>query len=570
MSPRPILHDSQGSQAPRPSIHQANSYVPPPCHPPVTGRPAATTPGPQTRRAVHCSLAAPPCNPGAARTGSPERCGAGVEVAIGSHRFRCLKVLGRGSFSEVWCAEALGRQDRVALKDVTCRSQGDLQQALLEVSLLERFQGPATVLPGQEAPLMRIPRYLAHSVDPSRGSWRVRVAMIRVPGEPLDAFLQRPQQPSQDGPALIRRGCAMAVQVLRQLGPTIDMLSQHAWHRDVNSRNVLIGDALDGGELQVRQDPEETASRASFWLIDFGLAVDATTWPSAWASADVAGDCRYWPPSSFVMSFYGADHMAQHPELCNQYKSRLDIVGLGITALEVLCTPAQSASGAWGETPVPNCWRRLLLDWEKYREDVTRWHLQIFQVFSSGGDIGPLYQQLAQEHVVDKVSAHFVKIRSQLRACASRIEEPRTKNLLGMLAEMIDERSNVSMQEVLNSLNPRSWEPPRQVASYTPPPVATVPSYTPPPVATVPGWSGASTVAPAAWSCPRSASPMPHARPQEPPGAKLQWCAPAIGTMSYQPPLKQRPQQVPAARETCRPAWAANVPLSARPHIAGA
>merc|ERR1719476_963080 len=156
--------------------------------------------------------------------------------------------------------------------------------------------------------------------------------------------------------------------------------------------------------------PEETARRASFWLIDFGLAVDAATWPQQWPSADVAGDVRYWPPSSFLMSFYGPDEISQNQGLCTQYQTRLDVAGLGLTALEVLCSTALSGGCSWASGGVHSSWGNLLEAWAKYWEEVTRWHTMIFQVFATGGDITSLYQQLGQENVVDRVGEHIVNL----------------------------------------------------------------------------------------------------------------------------------------------------------------
>merc|ERR1740138_1565803 len=195
--------------------------------------------------------------------------------------------------------------------------------------------------------------------------------MSRVPGESLDSFLRRPLPAGQDTPgsSYVRRGCVLAAQLLLQLGPTLERIAPHAWHRDVNSRNVLLSDAIDGGPLRNCIDAEEMGKRASFWLIDFGLAVNSTTWQSAWPHADVAGDCRYWPPSSFLMSFYGPEETRAHADMCHQYKTRLDIAGLGFTALEVLCSALLTGSAGISEP-----WRRLAAAWERYREEVTRWH----------------------------------------------------------------------------------------------------------------------------------------------------------------------------------------------------
>uniref|UniRef100_A0A7S0A4E1 Protein kinase domain-containing protein n=1 Tax=Pyrodinium bahamense TaxID=73915 RepID=A0A7S0A4E1_9DINO len=481
----------------------------------------------------------------------PERYTPGMEVAIGSFRFRCSGVLGRGSFSEVWAGEVINSLDRkeVALKDISCHSQVDLQQALLEANLLERFQSLATARPappGQQAqPVMRIPQYLAHRVDRQRGGWRVRMAMTRVPGESLDSFLRRPPPPGQDGPSSVRRGCALASQFIRQLGPTLERIAPHAWHRDVNSHNVLMSDAIDGGRPRVMADLEETSRRASFWLIDFGLAVDSSTWPLVWPHSDVAGDCRYWPPSSFLMSFYGPEEMTAHQDLCNQYKTRLDIVGLGLTALEILCATALASSYAWGPDGLRGSWRRLFTTWQRYREEVTRWHTMIFQVFSTGGDIAPLYQQLGQEQVVDKVTSHLAKVRSLLRACTQRTEDLGIQRLLGVLADMIDERSSMGLREVVEALGPEvvqapapravsqvlgvrtvSYTPPPQVASHTPG-VHTV-SYTPPSQAAA-QVAGAHTV---------SYTPPPQATLHTPKSQTTSY-TPSQVVASYTPPAMQ-------------------------------
>lgn len=386
--------------------------------------------------------------------GDPVRYGLGVEVAIGPFRFRCCSVLGRGSFSEVWSGEVLGSAERleVALKDIMCVTASDMQQAMLEVSILERFQGLSNLVPGKAAPAMRIPRYFAHRVDQRASGWRVRMAMGRLPGESLEAFLSRPPPPGQDGPSSIRRGCGLAAQLLRQLGPTLDRVSAHAWHRDVNSHNILVSDIFEGGRLKICQDPEETTSRASFWLVDFGLAVDSTTWPTVWPHSDVAGDCRYWPPSSFLMSFYGADEMVMHKDFCNQYKTRLDIVGLGLTAIEILCSTALSSSFTWGKDGPLGPWQRLCLGWERYHKDVSRWHNLIFQVFSAGGDIAPLYQQLAKEHVVEKVTKHIARLGDLLRGCIPSAEDSLIRSLVAILAEMIDEKSQLDLREAVERL----------------------------------------------------------------------------------------------------------------------
>jgi len=220
----------------------------------------------------------------------------------------------------------------------------------------------------------------------------------------------------------------------------------------VNSHNVLISDAVDGGRFWANENAEDV-SRVRFWLIDFGLAVDSQTWPNVWQTADVAGDCRYWPPSSFFMTFYGPQEMQSNSNMCEQYKTRLDVAGLGLTALELLCSTALASSWNWGPDDLRGSWRRLFEAYKKYRDDVTRWHQMIFQVYSSKGETDPLYQKLNQEHIVDRVAAHVDTVRSLLRSCTRRVEDVQTQRLLHVLADMIDETKPMGMGDVVPALN---------------------------------------------------------------------------------------------------------------------
>eukprot|EP00929_Paragymnodinium_shiwhaense_P076738 TRINITY_DN394_c1_g1_i3.p1 TRINITY_DN394_c1_g1~~TRINITY_DN394_c1_g1_i3.p1 ORF type:complete len:932 (+),score=162.72 TRINITY_DN394_c1_g1_i3:100-2895(+) len=396
-----------------------------------------------------------------------ERLSPGAEVTIGAFHLRCKSVLGRGSFSEVWSAEVLagpagfvGRE--VALKDNNCSNDAELRHALFECSLLELLKSPD----------LRIPMYLSHRVDPavpavssggSSGSrsvggsqtGHVRLAMTRVPGENIDNFLKRlpaGAQTAQEAPNAVRRGCALARQLVRQVAPALDRLSRHAWHRDVNSHNVLVSDRISGGDLHYHGDPEEMGRRASFWLIDFGLAVDSTTWPSVWPTSDVAGDCRYWGASSFLMSFCGPDETAARKDFCQQYLSRLDIVGLALTALEVLCATALVTAPTWGKEGLRGSWRRLFMRWEKYRDEVTRWHHKIYEIFASGDGASPLYRQLAEERIVERIIEHQQNLRLCLRACVQRAEDVRIQSLLAVLADMLDEQSSITLAQAVEQL----------------------------------------------------------------------------------------------------------------------
>ena len=85
----------------------------------------------------------------------------------------------------------------VAIKDITCKSKDELQQALFEAHLLSSLNsnmGPKRrgrrrpsaedeEEAAEDSESLKIPLYLAHQVDQSAASeWHVRVAMTCVPG----------------------------------------------------------------------------------------------------------------------------------------------------------------------------------------------------------------------------------------------------------------------------------------------------------------------------------------------------------------------------------------------------
>jgi len=413
----------------------------------------------------------------------PEKLQPGVEVSIGEHRFRCLDMLGSGSYSVVWRAEVisnpqLGKNGReletseVALKDVFCKSHSSLRQSLFEVQLLLALERRVLLdrAPSPQYPL-RLPRCFSYSVETYEEGWCVRTAMTRLPGEQLDDWLKdaadvvvaavtagAPSDNSLTWIYQLQRGCVMAGLFIRQLGPTLETLTPLAWHRDVNSHNVLVSDVMDNGSLQT----SDSGSRASFWLCDLGLAVDSRSWvgeQGAWRVTDIGGDCRYWPASSWMVHLYGADYLLAREEYCQQYQTRLDSHGLGITAVEILCSTALAARRA-GAAPVEcpaddTCWLRLLDAWHLYDELENQWWEAIYSVFCAGGDFGPVHSWLVQETVSDKVIALLSELQQALRGCICRAD-PESRTVLHALAELIDESSNLELRDVCALLEGRA------------------------------------------------------------------------------------------------------------------
>lgn len=380
----------------------------------------------------------------------------GVEVQIGAHRFRCSSVLGRGSYGEVWKAEVLEGDSslkEVALKEVCCRSQSELQQAIFEVQVLLALE--RSCKPSEQ---LKVPRCISYKVDSFQDGWKVRTAMTIVPGESLDCFVRRKPLPGRNCLEALRRGVVLAVRLIQHVGPSLQKLAPIAWHRDVNSHNILVDGAPDTA------DESYLKKHATFWLIDFGLAVDSQSWVSAsgkWRTEYIGGDSRYWPASSWMMHLLGPEGFSTCPELCEQYQRRLDIHGLGITALELISSMALTCP--LGEQEELGAWETVLEEWQTYRDQVWRWWAAVYAVFSSGGDLAPVQARLVEENLVDRLLEMLGKIRSALKVCALQSSDIEEGKLLNVIADMLDEKKAFDLADIQSIFGSASEEEPSSV-----------------------------------------------------------------------------------------------------------
>ncbi|CAE8609182.1 unnamed protein product [Polarella glacialis] len=272
--------------------------------------------------------------------------------------------------------------------------------------------------------------------------------MTVVPGQSLDYFVRRPPIEGRTCLKALERGVALAAKCLVDVGPSLQLLQPIAWHRDVNSHNILVDDAPDDA------DAAYIKAHASFWLIDFGLAVDSQSWVSEngkWRTEYIGGDSRYWPPSSWMMHLLGPEGFEGLPDLCEQYQRRLDIHGLGITALELLCSVALVSLGAEEEL---GPWEAVLTSWQQYRDEVWHWWAAVYSVFSSGGDLAPVQAQLVQEGLVEQLLELLLQIRSALKNCAAQVPGTDAGLLLDMIANMLDEGHDFDLMEIQRILGP--------------------------------------------------------------------------------------------------------------------
>lgn len=258
----------------------------------------------------------------------------------------------------------------------------------------------------------------------------MRLAMTRMPGEPLDLFLEawrhRRSAPSERR-VRVSHSCTLARELLLQLSPTFECISSHAFHRDVNAHNILIDAGWDVAP--------------SFGLVDFGLAVDAHCWQMednggvaptqptrvgadgacTWHHLDVGGDCRYWPVSAWLQFLLGWREVSSSPAMLLEYQSRLDLHALGITATQVLAEtlPQMSAEpdGAAGPSlaDVPDELWALQRAWERYWGHVLPMHCQLVDTFTNAGDWDALKMEYISNSVHQTVAEDLRALRVAIR-----------------------------------------------------------------------------------------------------------------------------------------------------------
>eukprot|EP00929_Paragymnodinium_shiwhaense_P061446 TRINITY_DN3068_c0_g2_i1.p1 TRINITY_DN3068_c0_g2~~TRINITY_DN3068_c0_g2_i1.p1 ORF type:complete len:1456 (-),score=233.90 TRINITY_DN3068_c0_g2_i1:94-4461(-) len=370
-----------------------------------------------------------------------EELGPGVEVEIGGRRFRINNMLGQGSFGAVWGATdldvavaprvlggvvsggsssstssgsrrtAIADGEEAAIKEIVCQSSSALKVALQEGELLRRLGEDETA--DKEA-RSRIPKLLGVEIQQMQASggqpgseWRVLLAMTKVPGTSLVGFLRTyraevfdqaaPEDASWDSVlARCAEACYYAHELLVQLAGVMEHISEHTFHRDVHSRNILVEEMQAAPAAEGAHALQQQLRPPCFGLVDFGLAVDACTWRNGlWRHSRVGGDSRYWPASAWVMLERGADELAEMSASRREYEVGLDLHSLGLTAIQVLVAmsaPARSSpkglafgapEGCW-QADICLAWHRLWSAWDKYWSDATRFWERVYTAFLTG------------------------------------------------------------------------------------------------------------------------------------------------------------------------------------------
>ncbi|CAJ1440509.1 unnamed protein product [Effrenium voratum] len=253
-SPRRLSAAEQLVASPRkvPGRFQQVPRVAPPREEPPPARPRPAHAGPGAGAG-----AAPPRPPSAPSDGSLVP---GTELQVGYMKLKCEELLGSGSYSTVWLATVVSQRDSpkpvkegttVALKDVFCRGEAALQQSLFEVQLLMAVERRVARAAQQgQATAPRLPRCLTYQVDATEEGWSVRMALTRLKGEQLDAWLQRSCELSKWRLQRLLEGHPRTV--TPQFANSFDK-----WEVFIKTLPQGLCDHLQGVRVRKREQPEE-------------------------------------------------------------------------------------------------------------------------------------------------------------------------------------------------------------------------------------------------------------------------------------------------------------------------
>jgi len=258
----------------------------------------------------------------------------------------------------------------------------------------------------------RIPDLIAiETVPNASGANIVRLAMTKVPGESLGSFLNHWKQQSGRAPVSnpqvmfnqLAEACNWSRELLSQLVPAFEVISPRAFHRDVNTHNVLVSSP---GDLSAPQ----------FGLIDFGLAIEAQSWASLSTQVPVVGDCRYWPVSAWFIFAAGGPEIIKQPQLLMEYRTQLDLHALGVTALQLFIEMLpQPVAGSAAASMLPEEFRVLKRAWEHYWQDAYRFWEPLFHAFERKTD----WLQLRQRYLINNVHLIIAESLGNLRQALS-------------------------------------------------------------------------------------------------------------------------------------------------------
>jgi len=406
-------------------------------------------------------------------------------ITIAGHALEVKEVIGKGSFGSVWSAfDDNGLW--VAIKEIQGESEASLGKATKEMNFMNRLHEHIS-----EENRHRIPQCLYWDTQRKtacqhggmdRSEWRIRMVMNQIDGAGLSQWLIK--NCTGDKELAFHKASLMATRLLKQFAPVMRDMEHLLYHRDINSHNILI---------------KETEDSCEFYLIDFGLAVDAALWrgpdsrrlcrPGAfgaffaantqtigeeldgrfvgrpgslehgiqsWKTLDIAGDCKYWPTSAWKQFLTGWKSLSEDD--AQHYRHRLDFHSLGITLYELMFFKGIVGFEEGMSAELRIAVNEVRLIWEQYWEQSTHYWSQLMGTFSSSKkkdandtkDWNAL-RDLMRQSVTTVFQTNLAKLRQRTNNLLKLAFPPQWAHLrapLTIMSDLIDVRGSFTWMQI--------------------------------------------------------------------------------------------------------------------------
>lgn len=364
----------------------------------------------------------------------PRRLSPGDTVEVGGHTFHIVDELGAGAFGIVFEARETNSTQPLAVKLSLPTTDKERARSIFECDVLRQL---GDMLPADG----RVPKYVAHSA----GANSIVVAMSKADGKALGEWLygaacgaECPAPPASASDAAVL-GCqagskdlagatSISAALARQMAPVFSSLQGIAYHRDVSAHNFLVN--------------VDDNCCPSFTMIDFGLAVDSSTWAQDWRSFEIGGDPRYWSPAAWMQFAHGASYLEQHQDarLRELYLERLDHYSFGVLLLETLFA-------LWGGASLDqDCGEAMIKAQAMWRAYWARSCSLMKRVF---GDVELLREQMMHSRELHLFSAAHEALCSSLRAAAAaEVVGTELSAVLLLAVELVDVQGTVAWEQI--------------------------------------------------------------------------------------------------------------------------
>jgi len=367
----------------------------------------------------------------------------GALISVGGRSFELHSLLGVGSFGSVWRASCNDSGKTVALKEILTFSKESMEAAKLEAQRLHAL----CELIQDTCRSPALPLLLAAATSTYGNGYRSVMVMEQVAGEPLKRALEGGQLLIPTGHP-IAQAFYFVSEMLRQLTVVMQPLSKRFLHRDANSQNILV---------------QVSSGLYDFGLIDFGLAVDATSWATnGWHEMGAAGDGRFWTTSSWLFFTNGPEALTQ--DLQSEYRTSLDLHSIGLSALQALvilsCEDVRGAK----ECEAMDSLKELQKAWTQYWSFASTCWEQVIDAFNRDAR-SEVKAKLKEELVHKTFGTHFVHLQEKLTEVYTALKSSNLEGSRGQFGDPI--RALGVLEALLLMITPNRGESLRPTSEET-------------------------------------------------------------------------------------------------------